>query len=182
MLVENVHGLELGLGHGPFFDAGKNRLEVQQPRAWRGIGLVRDPAFFTNHPAHGGPHTRLGDEVDVGIRVGLPTLAFEDGARLTAPRGIARTRHRHAKLAVGVLRVFVHGAGALQALLVAQLDAAQVEHSVLHGRQHLLAAAGGVALVQRCHNAQRQMQAGTAVANLRARHHGRAVLVARGGS
>ena len=47
---------------------------------------------------------------------------------------------------------------AVEALLVAQLDAAQVEHAVLHRGQHLLAAAGRLALVERRDDAERQMQ------------------------
>jgi hypothetical protein len=44
-------------------------------------------------------------------------------------------------------------------LLVAQLDAAEVQHAVLHRRQHALATAGALALVERAHDAQRQVQA-----------------------
>ena len=68
-----------------------------------------------------------------------------------------------------------------QALLVAQLHTAQVEHGVLHGRQHLLATACVRSLVQRGHDAQRQVQAGAAVANLRAAHHRRAIVKPCGG-
>ena len=110
----------------------------------------------------GAPHRRLRDEVDVGVGVVLPALALEDPAGLAAARGIAGARHRVAEFLLGILRVFVHHAGAFQPLLVAQLDAAQVQHRVLHRRQHLLAAAGGVALVERGDDAQSQVQAGAA--------------------
>ena len=56
----------------------------------------------------------------------------------------------------------------LQALLVAQLDAGQVEHAVLHRAEHALAAAGSVALIERRDDAEREMQAGAGIADLRA--------------
>ena len=65
-------------------------------------------------------------------------------------------------------------------LLVAQLDAAEVEHAVLHRGQHALAAAGALALVERAHDAERQMQAGAGVADLRAGHQRNAVVEAGG--
>ena len=70
------------------------------------------------------------------------------------------------QLALGVLRIFLHDLGAGQTLLVAQLDAAQVEYTVLHCRQYPLAAAGGFALVERADDAEREMQSGAAVADL----------------
>ena len=62
----------------------------------------------------------------------------------------------------------------LQTLLVAQFDPAQVQNAVLHGSQHLLAAAGLLTLVKGSDDAQRQMQAGAAVANLGTGHGRRA--------
>src|SRR5262252_6894102 len=70
---------------------------------------------------------------------------------------------------------------AREALLISQLHAAEVEHPVLHGAQHALPASGAVALVERGHDAQRQMEAGAAVANLCARDERRAVVEAGGG-
>ena len=74
----------------------------------------------------------------------------------------------------------MHGAGALQPLLVAQLDSAQVQHGVLHGGQYFLTAPAGVALVQGGYDAQGQVQAGAAVANLRTCDHGRPFISASG--
>ena len=48
----------------------------------------------------------------------------------------------------------------LEALLVAQLDPAEIEHAVLHGGEHALTAAGAVALKERRDNTERKMQAG----------------------
>ena len=63
----------------------------------------------------------------------------------------------------------------LEPLLIAQLDAREVEHAVLHGAEHLLAAAGARTLEQRGDDAQRQMQAGARIADLRAGDERRAV-------
>ena len=49
----------------------------------------------------------------------------------------------------------------LQALLIAEFDAAEVEHAVLHGGKDALTAAGAVTLIKRCNNAEREMQAGS---------------------
>ena len=57
----------------------------------------------------------------------------------------------------------------LEALLVAQLDAGEVEHAVLHGGEHPLAASGAQALIERADDAEREMQPGAGIADLRAR-------------
>ena len=178
-LVQDVHRLELGLRHRPLLDAREDRLQVLQARRRLGVLGVGDPAFLADDLADRRPGGRLRDEIDVGVRVRLPALALEDPARLAAARGVAGARHGLAERAVGVLRVLVHHAGAVEALLVAQLHAAQVEHGVLHRRQHLLAAAGRVALVERGDDAQRQVQPGARVADLRAGDERRAVVEAR---
>ena len=68
-----------------------------------------------------------------------------------------------------------------ETLLVAQLDAAQIEHAVLHRGEHLLAAAGAVALIERADDAEREMQARAGIADLRAGHQRRAVEETRRG-
>jgi len=70
----------------------------------------------------------------------------------------------------------VHGARALQSLLVAQLDAAKIEYGVLHRGQYLLAAASRVALVEGGDDAQCQVQTGPAIADLGSGDHRRAVV------
>ena len=160
------------------------RLKIGFRCSSRACGVAKassvDPLLLADDLADRRPHRRLGDEVDVGVGVGLPALALEHRARLAAARGIAGARHRVAELAVGVLRELVQRVRALQPLLVAQLDAAQVEHRVLHRRQHLLAAAAVRALVQRGDDAQGQVQPGAAVADLRAGDHRHAVDLAGG--
>jgi hypothetical protein len=51
----------------------------------------------------------------------------------------------------------VHDAGASEPLLVAQLDAAQVQHAVLHCSEYLLSTTGAVALEERRDDSERQM-------------------------
>ena len=53
-------------------------------------------------------------------------------------------------------------------LLVAQLDAAEIKHPILHGDQHFLAVPSGVALEQRSDDTERKMQASPGIADLRA--------------
>jgi hypothetical protein len=76
------------------------------------------------------------------------------------------------------LRVLFEDLRPREPLLVTQLHAGEIEHPVLHGRKHALTAAGRVALVQGRHDAQGQMQPGSAVADLRAGDHRRAVIEA----
>ena len=64
----------------------------------------------------------------------------------------------------------------LEALLIAELDPAEVEHAVLHRREHALAAAGLLALEQRRDDAEREVQPGAGVADLRAGHERRPVV------
>ena len=57
-----------------------------------------------------------------------------------------------------------------QPLLVAQLHPAEVENTVLHRTGHALAAPTLIALIERCHNAESQVQPGAGIADLSARH------------
>src|SRR5437870_8905348 len=103
---------------------------------------MRLPAGFADHVANLLPHRRLGDEIDVGVGIGLPALALQDDAGLAAARIVAGARHRFAERDVlAELGVFPERT-VREALLVAQLHATEIEHTVLHGAQHALAAAG----------------------------------------
>ena len=53
-----------------------------------------------------------------------------------------------------------------EALLIAQLHAGKIKHTVLHGAEHLLTTAGAGSLEERRHNAKRQMQSGAGIADL----------------
>src|SRR6266571_2817999 len=106
------------------------------------------PAGLADHVADLLPYRSLGDEIDVGIGIGFPPLAFQDAAGLTAAGIVAGARHglaeRNAFAELAVLRERAMG----EALLVAQLDAGEVEHAVLHRGGDLLALAGHGALIE----------------------------------
>src|SRR4051812_50064330 len=100
------------------------------------------PAGLADHVADLFPYRRLRDEVDVGVGIGLPALAFQDAAGLAAAGIVAGARHRVAERnALAILAVFLQRP-VREALLVAQLHARQVEHAVLHRGGDLLALAG----------------------------------------
>ena len=178
VLVEDVHRLELGLGLRPFLDLVEDFRQMRQPRLRRRVPRIGQPFLAADHLADGFPDRRLGDEVDVGVGIGFPALALENPSRLPAAGGVARARDGIAERAVGILRVLLHDVRPREPLLIAQLHAAEIEHAVLHRGEHALTAARRVALVQGGDDAQRQMQSGSAVADLRAGDQRRAVVEA----
>src|SRR5580692_11025914 len=115
------------------------------------------PAGLADDVADLLPYRRLGDEIDVGVGIGLPALALEDAAGLAAAGIIAGARHGVAERnAFAELAVFLERA-VLEALLVAQFDSREIEHAVLHRGGDLLAPAGMGALVERGDDAERKM-------------------------
>src|SRR6266849_6468828 len=138
------------------------------------------PAGLANDIANLLPHLRLGDEVDVGVGIALPSLALQDAARLAAAGIIAGARHRVAErnsfAELAVFRERTVG----EALLVAQFDAREIEDAILHGSGDLLTLAGHRALIKRGHDTERQIQPGAAVADLRAGDQRRSVAKAGG--
>src|SRR5262249_45847196 len=156
---------ELGLGLGPLLDRREDVLEPRQPRRRLGVVGISLPLGPADQVTDRLPHRRLGDEIDVGVRVGLPALALEDPAGLAAARVVAGARRRVPERdALAILAIFSEWP-MLETLLVAQLDAGEVKHAVLHGGEHLLAAAGAIALVERAHDAEGKMQPGAGVAD-----------------
>src|SRR5262245_16740718 len=166
VFVEDLHGLEFAFRGRPLLDASENFIEARQARRWLGVVGMRLPARLTGHIADGLPHGRLCDEVDVGVGIGLPAFAFEDASGLAAAGIVARARHRIAEgNAFSVLAVLGERP-VREALLIAHLHARQVEHAVLHGAGDALSTAGRGAMKERGDDAERQMQAGTAVSDL----------------
>src|ERR1700735_5044647 len=138
------------------------------------------PAGLADHVADLLPDRGLGDEIDVSVGIGLPALAFQDAAGLAAAGIIAGARHRVAERnAFAELAVFLQRAMG-EALLIAHLDAREVEYAVLHGGGDFLSLAGDGALIERGDDAERQMQPGAAVADLRAGDQRQAVAEAGG--
>src|SRR5690606_37267451 len=125
---------------GPLLNRIEHLLEARQSRlGCREIG-VRLPVGPAEHVAALFPAGRLPNEADVGGGIGLPDLACQNPARLSTARGVARTRHCITeRLALAVLRVLRQWT-MCQSLLVTQLDAAKIEHSVLHRTGDALAA------------------------------------------
>ena len=139
------------------------------------------PVRLADHVADLVPDRRLRNEIDVGVGIALPALAFQDAPRLAAAgivagagRGVAE-RDAFAELAVFLQRTVG------EPLLVAQLDPGEVEHAVLHRHRHPLPDAGMGAVVERGDDAERQVQPGAAVADLGAGHQRHAVAEAGGG-
>src|ERR671937_2954105 len=164
--VADVHDLELALGHGPLLDGSEDVAQPRQARRRGGIVGIALPLRLADDIADCAPHRRLGDEIDVGVGIALPALAFEDPAGLAAAGIVAGARYRGAERnAFAVLAVLGERA-VRQALLIAQFDAREVEHAVLHGAEHALAASGADALVERGDDAECEMHAGAAIADL----------------
>src|SRR3546814_8716147 len=113
---------------------------------------------------HRRPARRLDDDVDVVVRA--VALGADAPARLPAARGVAGARRGFAEGAVRVLRIFLERPVG-ETLLVAQLDAAEVEHRVLHGDLDALALAGLLALQQGGQDAGDAVYAGAGIADLR---------------
>src|SRR5665213_1226727 len=111
------------------------------------------PTRLADHVADLLPHRRLGDEIDVGVRIVFPALALENTARLTATGIVPRTWRRVAERDAFAVLAVLGQRSRLETLLIAQLDAAKVEHAVLHRDADPLALAGVGALIERGDNA-----------------------------
>src|SRR6202022_852369 len=146
--VASIHDLELGHGHGPLLDRREDVLEARQARVRRGVVRIGLPLRLADQVADRTPHRGLRDEIDVGIRIGLPALAFENPARLSATRIVAGARHGLAEFhAFAVLAVFLQWP-MREALLIAELHPRQIQNTVLHRAEYLLPAAGTDALIE----------------------------------
>src|SRR5262249_26904668 len=115
------------------------------------------------------------NEIDVSVGVFLPAFAFQDAPRLTATGVVAGPRHGLTEgNALTVLAVLSERT-ALQTLLITHLDAGKVQDAVLHGAGYALSLAAPCAMVESRDDAERQMQAGTTIADLCARDERRAI-------
>ena len=113
LLVADVHDFELGLGHGPLLDGVEDQAQPRQPRRRRRVIRIGFPFRLADQIADRGPDRRLGDEIDVGVGIVLPALAFDDPARLAAAGIVAGARGRRAERnALAVLAVFGRAARA----------------------------------------------------------------------
>src|SRR5262249_21680169 len=110
----------------------------------------------------------------------LPALALENPARLATAGIVARSWHCLAECNALAVLAILRERPMREPLLVAQLHAREIEHTVLHGAQHLLAAAGAGTLIERRHDAEGEMQPGAGIADLRAGDERRPLAEARG--
>src|SRR6266478_915224 len=183
-LAQDVDRLELGLVGQPLLDLCKDIEDVGLAGAGSGVYRIFRPFRLPDRLAGLRPVLFLDREIDVGVRVGVPALALEYPARLPAAAGVAAAGDRIAKLPIWILRVFLEVANMLQAFLVPQLDAAQIQHRILHRHRHFLASAGLPTADQCGQDADREMHAGVAVAERRSADRWRTVPKAgrRGGA
>src|SRR3954468_23365305 len=155
-------------------------LEPRQPRRRLGIVRIGLPFRLADQVADRLPHRCLGDEIDVGVGIGLPAFALEDPAGLAAAGIIARAWHRFAERDVFAVLAVLRERPMLEALLIAQLDAGEVEHAILHGAERALAPTRAEALIERADDAEGGMQAGAAIADLCAGDQRRTLAESRG--
>src|SRR5262249_4558079 len=151
------------------------------PRRRRGIVRIGLPFALADDVADCAPDRRLGDEIDVGVGIRLPALALEDPSRLAAAGIVAGARGRLPEGNAFAILPVLGERPVLKPLLVAQLHAREIEHAILHGAQHPLAAAGADALVERADDAEREMKPGARIPDLSAGDERRPLAEAGGG-
>ena len=142
--------------------------------------MIGNPLFFTNHLANGFPYCCLNHNINVGVGIAFPAFAFQNPTRLSATRGISGAGYCLTEMAVRELRILLHGAVTIKALLVTQLHTAQVQYRVLHCCLHSLTTTRVGTLIQSSDNAQGQVQTRSTITNLRARDHRRTIIKTSG--
>ena len=80
--IADFHNLELGLGLGPLFDGIEYPAEFVEAGMGGRVVRVFLPFRLTDDVADPLPDSRLGDEVDIGVRVCFPAFALENASRL----------------------------------------------------------------------------------------------------
>ena len=81
-------------GQNPGVDGGEDVGDVRLARFCRHVEGVIFPLRLADSVANRGPSLALNGEVNVGVGVSLPTLAFQDPAGLTTAAGVPAARHR----------------------------------------------------------------------------------------
>src|SRR3954454_22411332 len=169
--VQLAERLPLGLRERPLLDEGEDLVQAGQARLGGGVVLVLDELGLADLLHQRGPDLRLDDDVEPRVlAVVRHRLAAHGPAGLAAAGGVAGARDEVEELFVGVLLE----RPVLEALLVAQLDAAEVEDAAAHRDLHALAAARVGPLVERGADRAEQVVRVARVADLRAGHDRRA--------
>src|SRR4051794_40384504 len=171
--VELAERLPLRLRERPLLDEGEDLVQARQARLGRGVVRVLDELGMADLLHERGPDLRLDDDVQPRVRAVVGhRLAAHGPAGLPAAGGVAGARDEVLELLVRVLLE----RPVLQALLVAELHAAQVQDAAAHRDLDALAAAGVRALVERRADRAEQVDRVARVADLRAGRDRRAVL------
>src|SRR4051795_6803376 len=173
--VELAERLPLGLRERPLLDELPDVLEVREARLGRRVVRVVDQLGVADLLHERSPDLRLDDDVQTRVRaVVRHRLAADGPPRLAAAGRVARARDEVLELLV---RVFVERP-VLEALLVAQLHAAEVEDAAPHRDLDALAAPRVRALVERRADRAEQVDRVARVADLGAGDDRRGVLEA----
>src|SRR3954467_9004933 len=144
--VQLAERLPLGLRERPLLDEGEDLVQAGQARLGGGVVLVLDELGLADLLHQRGPDLRLDDDVEPRVlAVVRHRLAAHGPAGLAAAGGVAGARDEVQELLV---RVPLEGPG-LEGLLVAELDAAEVQDAAAHRDLHALAAARVGPLVER---------------------------------
>ncbi len=171
--IELAHDFELVEAHRPFFDNREALVELGQALFRRrpfGVGDQLRPAAELHQRL---PSGRLNNDVDVII--GSAALCPHCPSGLAAARCVPRARHRVAEYPVRILRIF-HQRSRRKPLLITQLDSAKIEHGILHRAGDPLSLAGLFPVKKRGENPGDEMNAGSGIADLRARDQRRAIV------
>src|SRR3954452_23319376 len=161
--VELAERLPLGLRERPLLDEGEDLVQAREARLGRGVVRVLDELRMADLLHERRPDLRLDHDVQPRVRAVVGhRLAAHGPAGLAAAGGIAGARDEVLELLVGVLLE----RPVLQALLVAQLHATQVQDAAAHRDLDALAAAGVRALVQRRADRAEQVDRVAGVADL----------------
>src|SRR6201989_711565 len=173
--VELAERLPLGLRERPLLDQAEDLVQPRQARLGRRVVGVLDEVGAADLLGERLPDLRLDDDVQPRVRAVVGhRLAAHRPAGLAAAGRVARTRDEVPELLVRVLLE----RPVLEALLVAQLHAAEVQDAGAHRDLHALAATGVRALVERRADRAEQVDRVAGVADLRAGRDGGAVLEA----
>src|SRR3954468_8122066 len=137
--VELAERLPLGLRERPLLDEREDLVEPRQARLGRRVVGVLDELGVPDLLHERRPDLRLDDDVQPRVLAVVGhRLAPHGPAGLPAAGRVARAGHEVQELLVGVLLQ----RPVLEALLVAQLHAAEVQDAAAHRDLHALAAAG----------------------------------------
>src|SRR5260370_22610101 len=140
-LAKVVDGLVLGLVREKLLDLREDIEDVGLSRIGRGVLRIGRPFRMPNGLGGSLPVRTLDREVDVGVGVGLPAFALEHPPPLATAAGVAAARDGVAECSIlavfpyWILWVLRQVADALEPLLVAELDAAEIQHRFLQDRK-----------------------------------------------